>query len=89
MHLVTAGMSSAISRNHKGVLQPVLFPHISLIITSKNQKISVNVVALMNRFSTSSVKFRTDNRGFLKIDHSDIDARIVLEQNKFSKKSYL
>ena len=30
------------------------------------------------------------NRGFPKIDHSGIDARIVLEQNKFSKKkSYL
>ena len=25
------------------------------------------------------------NRGFPKVDHSDIDARIVLEQNKFSK----
>ena len=28
-----------------------------------------------------------DNRVFPKIDHSDIDARIVLEQNKFSKKT--
>ena len=27
------------------------------------------------------------NRGFPKIDHSGIDARIVLEQNKFSKKA--
>ena len=27
-----------------------------------------------------------DIRGFPKIDHSGIDARIVLEQNKFSKK---
>ena len=30
-----------------------------------------------------------DNQGFPKIDHSDSAARIVLEQNKFSKKNYL
>ena len=30
--------------------------------------------------------FHRDNRGFPKVDHSGIDARIVLEQNKFSKK---
>ena len=29
------------------------------------------------------------NRGFPKVDHSGIDARIVSEQNKFSKKNYL
>ena len=29
----------------------------------------------------------TTIRGFLKIDHSDIDARVVLEQNRFSKKA--
>ena len=29
----------------------------------------------------------TTIRGFPKIDHSDIDARIVLEQNRFSKKA--
>ena len=28
----------------------------------------------------------SDNRGFLKIDHSGIDTRIVLKINKFSKK---
>ena len=28
----------------------------------------------------------TDNRGFSEVDHSDSAARIVLEQNKFSKK---
>ena len=27
------------------------------------------------------------NRGFPKVDHSGIDARIVLEQNKFTKKA--
>ena len=28
-------------------------------------------------------------RGFPKVDHSSIDVRIVLEPNKFNKKSYL
>ena len=31
--------------------------------------------------------FISYNRGFPKIDHSGINARIVLEQNKFSKKA--
>ena len=30
-----------------------------------------------------------DSRGFPKVDHSGINARIVLEQNKFTKKGYL
>ena len=34
----------------------------------------------------ASVDLHDYNRVFPKIDHSDIDARIVLEQNKFSKK---
>ena len=29
------------------------------------------------------------NQGFPKIDHSSINARIVLEQNKIQQKSYL
>ena len=32
---------------------------------------------------------RARNRVFPKVDHSGNDARAVLEQNKFSKKSYL
>ena len=35
---------------------------------------------------TGSDIIQSYNRGFPKIDHSGIDARIVLEQNKFSKK---
>ena len=40
---------------------------------------------LMHDHTTKSLV--RGNRGFPKIDHSGIDARIVLEQNKFSKKA--
>ena len=54
----------------------------SLILTALNHP----QISIKSHVKYSFMKPKQIIRGFPKVDHSGIDARIVLEQNKFTKK---